>query len=73
MQSFNRSQVADTRKLIINSARTQVDTRGIIGLRLADVAQGANVSIPLISRYFGSRDGLLAAVLGDWYEGFVQT
>jgi AcrR family transcriptional regulator len=66
------SQDLDTRQVIIDSARHQVEARGIIGLRLADVARGANVSIPLISRYFGSRDGLLAAVLGDWYDGFAQ-
>ncbi len=72
VQSFQVVQEVDTRQLIIDSARKQVDTKGIIGLRLADVARGANVSIPLISRYFGSRDGLLAAVLGDWYEGFAQ-
>jgi len=70
--SFQVAQEVDTRKLIIDSAQKQIDTKGIIGLRLADVARGANVSIPLISRYFGSRDGLLAVVLGDWYESFVQ-
>lgn len=62
----------DTRRLIIESASQQIDRKGIIGLRLADVAKGANVSIPLISRYFGGRDGLLAAVLGDWYRSFAQ-
>lgn len=72
MQSFQSREEVDTRRLIIESASQQIDRKGIIGLRLADVARGANVSIPLISRYFGSRDGLLAAVLGDWYEGFAQ-
>ena len=72
MQNFHTSQDVDTRQLILESARSQIDSQGIIGLRLAEVARGANVSIPLISRYFGSRDGLLAAVLGDWYEGFAQ-
>lgn len=72
MQNVHTSQDVDTRQLILESARSQIDSQGIIGLRLAEVARGANVSIPLISRYFGSRDGLLAAVLGDWYEGFAQ-
>ncbi|GDX15214.1 hypothetical protein LBMAG03_13130 [Actinomycetes bacterium] len=72
MQSFQSREEVDTRRLIIESASQQIDRKGIIGLRLADVARGANVSIPLISRYFGSRDGLLAAVLGDWYEGFTR-
>jgi AcrR family transcriptional regulator len=29
------------------------------------------VSVPLIYKYFNDRDGLLAVVLGDWYEKFV--
>lgn len=62
----------DTRRLILESARREIDEFGIIGLRLARVARGANVSIPLISRHFGGRDGLLAEVLGDWYAEFVK-
>lgn len=29
------------------------------------------MSVPLIYKYFVDRDGLLAEVLGDWYDGFV--
>jgi len=72
VQSFQSREEVDTRRLILESASQQIDRKGIIGLRLADVAKGANVSIPLISRYFGGRDGLLAAVLGDWYRSFAQ-
>lgn len=61
-----------TRKHILESAQREIDEFGIIGLRLASVARGANVSIPLISRYFGSRDGLLAEVLGNWYQEFTM-
>ena len=65
------SEEVTTRQIILESARIEVDQHGIIGLRLASVARRANVSIPLISRYFGGRDGLLAEVLGCWYEQFV--
>lgn len=58
----------DSRTRILASARTQIERRGILGLRVADVARGANTSITLIYRYFGDRDGLLAEVLGDMYE-----
>lgn len=58
---------------ILNSARAEVERHGILGLRVADVARGANCSITQIYRYFGDRDGLLAAVLGDVYEELVQT
>ena len=60
-----------TREKILASARAEIDRYGIIGLRLSAVAEKAQVSVPLIYKYFEDRDGLLAVVLGDWYEGFV--
>jgi AcrR family transcriptional regulator len=60
-----------TRELILKCATAEIDAYGIIGLRLASVAEKARVSVPLIYRYFDDRDGLLAVVLGDWYEKFV--
>ena len=60
-----------TRDLILASARADIDQHGIIGLRLSAVAEKAQVSVPLIYKYFEDRDGLLAVVLGDWYEEFV--
>jgi AcrR family transcriptional regulator len=70
--SLQALQETSTRQLILDSARHEIDLNGIIGLRLSAVALRANVSVPLISRYFGGRDGLLAEVLGDWYAEFVQ-
>ena len=60
-----------TRELILKCATAEIDAHGIIGLRLSSVAQKAQVSVPLIYKYFDDRDGLLAVVLGDWYEEFV--
>ena len=60
-----------TRELILKCANAEIDAYGIIGLRLSSVAEKAHVSVPLIYRYFEDRDGLLAVVLGDWYEEFV--
>jgi len=60
-----------TRELILKCATAEIDAYGIIGLRLASVAEKAKVSVPLIYKYFEDRDGLLAVVLGDWYEEFV--
>jgi len=60
-----------TRELILKCATAEIDAYGIIGLRLASVAEKAQVSVPLIYKYFEDRDGLLAVVLGDWYEEFV--
>lgn len=48
-----------------------METKGILGLRVQDVAQNAKVSVPLIYKYFVDRDGLLAEVLGEMFEEFV--
>ena len=61
-----------TKARILDAARKIIDRDGIIGLRVTDVAAGAQVSVPLIYRYFVDRDGLLAAVLGDWYDEFTH-
>ena len=53
---------------ILISARREIEEQGILGLRIMDVARGAHASLSLIYKYFGSRDGLLARVLGDMYE-----
>lgn len=62
----------DSRQRILDSARKEIEQHGILGLRVADVARGADTSITLIYRYFGDRDGLLAQVLGDMYVEFFQ-
>lgn len=61
-----------SRQLIIESARQDLLENGILGLRVANVAEGANCSITQIYRFFGDRDGLLAQVLGDMYDEIVS-
>lgn len=56
---------------IIESARREIERNGILGLRVADVAAGANYSLTQVYRYFGDRDGLLARVLGDLYDEII--
>ena len=62
---------ATSRERILAAARREVETKGILGLRVQDVAEEAKVSVPLMYKYFGDRDGLLAEVLGDMFEEFV--
>ena len=62
---------SDSRQLIIESARQELVRNGILGLRVANVAEGAHCSITQIYRFFGDRDGLLAQVLGDMYDEIV--
>ena len=57
-----------SRERINSAARDEIETKGILGLRVQDVADKARVSVPLIYKYFGDRDGLLAEVLADMFE-----
>jgi AcrR family transcriptional regulator len=58
---------------ILESARREIELNGILGLRVAEVAAGANYSLTQVYRYFGDRDGLLARVLGDLYDEIITT
>lgn len=58
----------DSVSRIRRSALAEIQRSGILGLRLADVAVGAEVSVPLIYKYFGDRDGLIGDVLGEVIE-----
>lgn len=68
VNNFNNG--TDSKKRILESARTEILKNGIIGMRVSDVARGANTSITLIYRYFVDRNGVLARVLGDMYDDF---
>ena len=58
----------DSVSRIRRSALAEIQRSGILGLRLADVAAGADVSVSLIYKYFGDRDGLIGDVLGEVIE-----
>lgn len=66
----NINNGTDSKKRILESARTEILKNGIIGMRVSDVARGADTSITLIYRYFVDRNGVLARVLGDMYDEF---
>lgn len=58
----------DSVSRIRQSALAEIQRAGILGLRLSDVAAGAGVSVPLIYKYFGDRDGLISYTLGNIIE-----
>ena len=65
------SVVPTSRMRILAAARAHVEEKGILGLRVQDVADTANVSVPLIYKYFGDRDGLLSHSLVAMYDEFI--
>ena len=73
LQPKERTITLPAEERILISARREIEEQGILGLRIMDVARGAQASLSLIYKYFGSRDGLLARVLGDMYEEIQAT
>ena len=61
-------QVLTSRQRIELAAHAIIDEKGILGLRMQDVADRAEVSVPLIHKYFEDRLGLLTQILGDKFE-----
>jgi AcrR family transcriptional regulator len=55
----------ERRETIIAAAAVVVGERGIDKVRVADVAEAAGVSQPLVSRHFSSRDDLLVAAFAQ--------
>lgn len=68
---MTQGKTATSRTRIIAAARAEIEAKGILGLRVQDVAEAAKVSVPLMYKYFGDRDGLLTEVLGDIFEEYV--
>lgn len=58
-----------SRQRIIQAAQQELLDSGILGLRMEVVAEKAEVSVPLIYKYYGNRDGLLTEVLSKLYDG----
>ena len=57
-----------SRQRIIQAAQQELLHSGTSGLRMEVVAQKAEVSVPLIYKYYGNRDGLLTEVLSELYD-----
>ena len=58
-----------SRQRILRAAQQELEESGILGLRMEVVAEKAEVSVPLIYKYYGNRDGLLTEVLSLLYDG----
>jgi AcrR family transcriptional regulator len=60
-----------TRQAILDAAQKRLARLGADGLRLQDIARDVGVSHPTILHHFGSRDGLIVAMVQYIGEGFV--
>lgn len=57
-----------TRRAILAAARSHFAAHGFDDTTMAGVAKDAGVSGPTVAFHFGSKVGLLAAVIGDYYD-----
>lgn len=60
---------ADTRRRLLEAAAAEL-VAGDGALEIGDVARRAGVSVGLSYHYFGSKAGLIAAVVQDFYDRF---
>ena len=58
-----------SRERIKLAAREELRDSGILGLRMEVVAEKAQVSVPLIYKYYKNRECLLTEVLSELYDG----
>jgi AcrR family transcriptional regulator len=64
------AKVADAEKRIRACTLAEIEKNGIVGMRVANIAKKADVSVPLIYKLFGDREQLLATVLSETIEDF---
>lgn len=72
MSSSDVSDISAGRERILDVAVSVLETRGEAALRIAEVAEAANVALGLISYHFGGRDGLIVAAQQRRFAGLVR-
>lgn len=61
-------KISEVKQRIVAAAHEEIRDRGILGLRVANVAARSGCSVASMYRFFGGRDVLLAEVLMALYE-----
>ena len=66
----------DIERRILEGAEAEIDLNGLVGMRVATVAENADTTVAMVYRRFADRDGLIAATLTAFYrrrlEGFID-
>jgi len=65
-------QGADGRERILAVAAQVLENQGEAALRVAEIAEMADVALGLISYHFGGRDGLIVAAQQRRFTGLVR-
>lgn len=67
------AKVEDADERIRACTLAEIEKNGIVGLRVANIAKQAGVSVPLVYKLFGDREQLLATVLSESIKTFYLT
>lgn len=59
---------ADNRSIIIEQALNLFATRGYDAVSVQEIVESAGITKPTLYHYFGSKHGVLAAVLSEYFE-----
>src|SRR5437764_1402270 len=65
----SRRSSADTKARIVEAAQIAFSTRGYAQSVLTEIAESADVTAPLIIRYFGSKEGLFEEAFSQCLDG----
>ncbi len=60
----------DSQQRIREAVFEELEEKGVLGLRIADIASKAEVSVALVYKLFGDRDELLSKALGELIKSF---
>ncbi len=69
MRDLNKTKKSDARSAILNAARDAL-AAGDGALEMNDVAKRADVSVGLAYHYFGSKAGLVTAIISEFYDRY---
>ncbi|MBN8293311.1 TetR/AcrR family transcriptional regulator [Rhodobacter sp. NTK016B] len=64
-ESLRDRKKAQRRDALIAAATTLFGEKGVDATTLADIAEACDVSVPTVFNYFGSKDGLLMAIIDE--------
>ena len=56
---------------IMMAARSVFDARGYQAATMVEIAEAAGIAEPTLYKFFASKQELMEAVVGDWYEGLI--
>lgn len=71
LATLERAEVPDTKRLVLDVARSEFALKGLAGARVDEIADKAGVNKQAIYYHFANKDDLFRATLESCYEGIL--